>query len=408
MSEFLGLAALLLLSAFFSGAETALTATSMARAEALLLEKRRGSRSLHRLKERPNQTLIAILVGNNLANIAASALATVVATERFGRIGPGLAVGFLTLAILIFGEVTPKSFAARHAAPIALLVSPLLVAFSWIVFPVSYLLQRFTSRLHSLSGPPDPTVTENELIRLARHGLQEGTIEEDEKEIIERAFALDHIDVEDVMTPRQRIVSMDGRRTVGEALTDILEAGHSRIPLHAGETDAINKVVHIRRILEALAEGKQESTLDELGDPPLFVTVHHRADALLEELRSNERHLVIVVDDLGALEGVLTLEDLLEELVGEIYHSEDEVKESIREVDDGRILMEGGAELRLLESRLDVELPGKPTDSVNQWILASTQRIPAAGEKLIVDGFEVEVAKASRRRIYRVLIRPKT
>ena len=189
MIEGLSLLLLLCLSAFFSGSETALVALSRARADALAEEGRPGAQSLRTLKEQPSRMLIAILIGNNLVNISASALATVLATRAFGSMGPGIAVGVLTIVILVFGEITPKSLAPRYSERISLAVSPVVLMLVRITTPISRLFEYFAPGSTHSGGGEDPTVTESELISMAGYGEEEGTIEESEKQLIERAFA---------------------------------------------------------------------------------------------------------------------------------------------------------------------------------------------------------------------------
>ena len=189
MIEGLFLVVLLGLSAFFSGSETALIALSRGRADALAEAGRPGARSLQQLKENPSRMLVAILIGNNLVNISASALATVLATRAFGSIGPGIAVGGLTVVILIFGEITPKSLATRYSERISLAVAPVILALVHITAPVSRVFEYFIRNTASPGAGEDPTVTESELISMAGYGEEEGTIEESEKRLIERAFA---------------------------------------------------------------------------------------------------------------------------------------------------------------------------------------------------------------------------
>jgi CBS domain containing-hemolysin-like protein len=210
LSELLVLVALLILSGFFSGSETALTSLSQVRAEAFLKQGRLGAHSLNQLKSNTNRMLISILIGNNVVNIGASAMATVIATEMFGHLGPGLAVGVLTFLILVFGEITPKTFAARYAGRISLVVAPPLLWFTRLVLPLVWALERLTVFLQSRTRvDTDPTVTESELISLAEHGAEEGTIEPDEKEMITRIFAFTDLRARDVMIPARKVFILD-------------------------------------------------------------------------------------------------------------------------------------------------------------------------------------------------------
>ena len=219
MMEIAVLLVLLVLSGFFSGSETALVALSMARAEALAKEGRAGAKALYKLKKDPSGMLTTILVGNNLVNIAASALATVLATREFGSAGPGIAVGVLTLFILVFGEITPKSLATRYSERISLFIAFPLLVFMRTIYPLVWFFSHFTNWVYHLTGGVgDPTVTESELIGMLGYGVDEGAIEHDERKIIERVFAFNDLKVRDVMTPKGKMFVLYGALTVAEAI----------------------------------------------------------------------------------------------------------------------------------------------------------------------------------------------
>ncbi|MCG7961959.1 MAG: CNNM domain-containing protein, partial [Candidatus Thiodiazotropha taylori] len=198
--------ALLVLSGVFSGSETALVSLSMARAEALYKEGRSGAHALYILKKDPSRMLITILIGNNVVNIAASAIATVIATDYFGDSGPGIAVGVLTIVILIFGEITPKSLATRFSERISLAIAPLIYGFMRLIYPLVWLFLQFTNWVQSSTkAMDDPLITESEVITLIEHGEEEGVIDTDEREMIERIFSFNDLKAEDVMTPRRQV-----------------------------------------------------------------------------------------------------------------------------------------------------------------------------------------------------------
>ena len=397
---------LLLLSGFFSGSETGLTSLSRARAESLSKEGRPGANALWKLKRNTTRMLVIILIGNNLVNIGASAMATVIATERFGHLGPGIAVGVLTLVILVFGEVTPKSWAAHHAERVSLFAAPVLLIFGRLVLPLVWALERFSNWLHKATAlKTDPTVTESEVMSLVEHGAEEGTIEDEELELIERVFAFNDVRVRDVMTPRGEIFSMPGSMRLSDALPDILNASFSRIPIYGSNPDDIIGFVHLRDILEAVAWGKQDQPLEEFAREPLFVPQTQPIDELFASLRQQKRHLALVVNEYGMFQGVVTLEDLIEELVGEIYDESDRMPEMLREVGKGVILAGGMAEMRNVADYFGIEEShGKPTDTVSLWVLDHVGRIPAAGEAFVIDGFVVKVTRASNRFIQQVRI----
>ena len=311
---------LLVFSGIFSGAETALVSLSIARVEALAKEGRAGAKALHQLKIDPSRMLTTILIGNNLVNISASALATVLATREFGSAGPGIAVGVLTLFILVFGEITPKSLATRYSERISLFIAYPLLLFMRLIYPLVWFFGHFTNWVHRLAGDnSDPTVTELELIGLLGYGVREGAIEQNERKIIERVFAFNDLKVRDVMTPKGKIFSLDGTLTVAEATPMVLQERYSRIPLFEGQSDNFTKVLYLRDLLRASANGQLEERLVTIAHDVLFVPQYQPIDELFATFRRRNRIFSIVVDEYGDVRGIATLEDLLEELVGEIY-----------------------------------------------------------------------------------------
>jgi CBS domain containing-hemolysin-like protein len=377
----------------------------MARAESLYKESRRGSRVLFLLKKDPSRMLITILIGNNVVNIAASAMATVIATDYFGDSGPGIAVGVLTILILIFGEITPKSLATRFSERISLFIAPVIYGFMRLIYPLVWLFQLFTNWVQSSTRAiEDPLVTESEVITLIEHGEEEGVIDTGEREMIERIFNFNDLKAEDVMTPRRQVFRLDGRRTLKEVLPEILEQNYSRIPLYAEDPDEIVSLVFLRDLINVIASGKLDQPVVELGQEPLFTPANTPIDELIRTLRSKSLHLAIVVDEHGAMVGVVSLEDLLEELVGEIYDETVVKPDDLMELDESRILVKGTAELRIVEEFFGLDIPGKPTDTINRWLLEHTERIPAKDETFELDGLLIRVQDASTRRIHQVIL----
>lgn len=397
---------LLVFSGIFSGSETALVALSMARVDALVKERRAGAKALYQLKKDPSRMLTTILIGNNLVNIAASALATVMATREFGSAGPGIAVGVLTLFILVFGEITPKSLATRFSETISLFIAYPLLILMRLIYPLVWFFGHFTSWVHHLTGGKgDPTVTELELIGMLGYGVDEGAIEQNERKIIERVFAFNDLKVRDVMTPKGKIFSLDEALTVGEAIPLVLPERYSRIPLFTGQNDNFTKVLYMRDLLRASANGQMEERLGNIAHEPLFVSQYQAIDDLFATIRRSNRVFSIVVDEYGDVRGIATLEDLLEELVGEIYDESDVEPLEIDSISGSEIIAEGSTELRVVEAFFDMELPGKPTDTVSLWILSHTEYIPREGETFTIDNLEVRIVKASDRSIDQVNIR---
>jgi CBS domain containing-hemolysin-like protein len=405
MAEIFVLLILLLLSGFFSGSETALTTLTMVRVEAYLEQGRTGARALYQLKTNTNRMLISILIGNNLVNIGASAMATVLAVQMFGELGPGLAIGVLTLLILVFGEITPKTFAARYSGRISLTIAPPMLLFTRLVFPLVWILEQLTLFLQGLSRvSEDPSVTESELITMAEHGAVEGTIEREDQEMIQRIFAFNDLRARDVMIPLHRVFTLHADSTIQQSLPKIAAYPHTRIPLQSGTANKITRVVTLRDVLKEVVKGRMKKPLKKVRHKaPLFVPLNQPIEQLFSTLRGDERRLAIVVDEYGLPQGMFTLEDMLEELVGEIHDEFD--KQRVFDVKEGELLVEGTEELRVVAEHLHVDLNGKPTDTVNFWVINFAEHIPSAGEKFLIDGLEVVIESASRRRIRRVRLR---
>jgi putative hemolysin len=406
LAELLYLLVLLLLSGVFSGSETALVALSIGRVEGLLREGRHGAAALYQLKKDPSRMLTTILIGNNLVNIAASVMATVVATRWFGSAGPGIAVGVLTVLILVFGEITPKSLATRYSERISLFIAPPLLAFMRSIYPAVWLFGHFTTWVHRLTGREgDPTVTESELISMLKYGEREGTIEHDERQMIERVFAFNDLKVRDVMTPHTGIFALDGSLTVSEALPLVTGATYSRIPVYDTHRDRLRKVLYLRDLLAAIASNDLDIRVADIAHEPLYVSQYQAIDELFALMRRENRIFAIVVDEYGVVRGIVSLEDLLEELVGEIYDESDVAPSVETGADENELVVEGGAELRVVEDYFGLDLPGKPTDTVSLWILNHTESIPQVTEVFIIDGLEVRITEASPRCIDQVSIK---
>jgi CBS domain containing-hemolysin-like protein len=209
------------------------------------------------------------------------------------------------------------------------------------------------------------------------------------------------------MVHRHQIFSVDGRRTIAEALPEIIAESHQRIPLHSGNPEEINRVVTVQELLAEMAQGNPERSLNEVGHDPIFVPPNQPVDHILDELRANKQRLIVVVNEFGNLLGLFTLEDILEELVGEIYDDREKPARASEEQvsQENELLLDGTTELRVLESSFGKDLAGKPTDSINLWIISHLERIPAPGERFVLEGLEVRIERASRRRIHEVNVR---
>jgi putative hemolysin len=237
------------------------------------------------------------------------------------------------------------------------------------------------------------------------YGVEEGAIEHHERNIIERVFAFNDLKVRDIMTPKGKIFSLDGSLTVAEALPLVTQERYSRIPLFEGENDNFTRLLYMRDLLRATANGQLQETLGNIAHTPLFVSQYQAIDDLFAMLRRRNRVFSIVVDEYGDVRGIVTLEDLLEELVGEIYDESDVEPPAVDSISEDEILTAGTTELRVVEEFFGLDLPGKPTDTVSLWILSHTEYIPREDEIFTIDNLEVRILAASDRSIDQVSIR---
>ncbi len=394
---------LVLLSGVFSGAEIALFSVPLTRAKALANEDVRGAQALAQLKSNPERLLVTLLIGNNVVNIGAASIATYAATETFGSAGVGIATGGMTLLVLFFGEIIPKTFAAAHALRLSLLTAPLFLWLTRLALPIVLPFEAL-SRLVLPSRRTIPSVTESEIRALTLLGHEAGAIEEHERELIERAFALDAMRAWEVMTPRTEIFAWPADRKLGEIATELSDVPYSRIPVYGESLDEITGVLHVRDAFEALVAGRHEAKLGSLAREPFFVPHSLALVRLLTDFRARRIHMGVVVDEHGGTDGIVTLEDILEELVGEISDELDILEESIVHVGLGQVLADGGTDLKEVNQLFGTDLPVHEHRTVNGLLLGGFGRVPDQGETLELEGLQIEVLEATETQVLRVRI----
>ena len=394
---------LVLLSGVFSGSEIALFSVPSTRAEALAAEGVRGAQALKRLKSNPERLLVTLLIGNNVVNIGAASIATYAATEAFGSAGVGIATGGMTLLVLFFGEIIPKTYAAAHALKLSLLTAPMFLWLTRLALPIVLPFEAI-SRLVLPNSRTIPSVTESEIRALTLLGHEAGAIEEHERELIERAFALDATRAWEVMTPRTEIFAWPAERTLGEIATELSDVPYSRIPVYGGSLDDMTGVLYVRDAFEALIAGRHEAKLGTLAREPFFVPHSVSLVQLLADFRSRRIHLGIVVDEHGGTDGIVTLEDILEELVGEITDELDIPDDSIVHVGRDEILADGGTDLKEINQLFDTEIPVLEHRTVNGLLLDEFGRVPDRSETHELEGVRIEVLESTETQVQRVRI----
>ena len=401
------LAALIGLSGFFSGLEVALVGTSQATVEQLIKEKRRGSKALHKLKSNPGWMMSSVNLGNNLVNVGSSALATVVAIEMFGNEGLGIAVGIMTFLIIIFGEVTPKTYCNANATKVALGSSGILLTFSYALYPVVWILERITRVMIKItgSGYHPPALTEDEIKGIIDQGHRDDALEVHERDLVHGALDFDDTVIRSVMTPRTKMISLDANMTIDEALTEINKTGHSRFPIYNKNQDDIVGTIHVKDMLRHFETNSNQSTkLLDLSREPIFVSQEKLASDLLKEMQSKKSHLVIVVDEFNGVEGCVTLEDLLEEIVGEIEDETDTTKHNYQ-LENDQLITDGDIEIDTINDLFKSQLPlGDDYSTLNGLLHSQLHDIPSEGDVLTINSLKISIKKVHKNKPTQIII----
>ncbi len=400
--ELLTLVVLLLLSGFFSAAETAITALWPWKIKELA--KKEGPGSPFALLERDiTRFLTTILVGNNLVNIAATALVTDIATKLYGSAGVGIATGVMTALVLFFGEITPKSLAVHHADRLARIVVRPIYWLSVLLYPVGRFFSWTSSlilRLVGLEPRTEPLVTEEELKLILAGAERSGAIEEEEEDMIKGVLELEETQVKEIMVPRVEIVAIEAQASLKEFLDLVREHRFSRYPVYKESIDHVTGVAIVKDLLDYVEDDQLERVrVEAIAHEPYFVPESMSVWDLLVELRKRKFHMAIVVDEFGGTAGLVTLEDIIEEIVGDIYDETDELEESIQELPGGGLLVEGQVSLDDLAERLGVEFPEGDYETLSGFLYEQFGRIPETGEAIEWNGLRFVVAEADRRRI---------
>ncbi len=406
--EIIALLVLLFMSAFFSGSEIALFSSSRIRIRKLMEEGNKNAQVAKELLEHPNRLLATILVGNNIVNISATALATSLAINSFGSTGLGIATGVMTFLILVFGEITPKGFAAKNAVALALIVARPMQMLVNLLFPLVKLLTKLTNfMIKSLGGEPkevSPFITEEEIKMLVEVGEEEGVIQKEEKEMIHGIFEFGDKLAREVMIPRIDMDAIAVSSTLEEALKATLKTRHSRLPVYEGSIDNVIGMLHFKDLLH-LKERKYEGTIREIVRPVHYVPENKRLDELLKEVQETKTHMAIVVDEYGGTAGLVTLEDILEEIVGEILDEYDAIETNIQVLDERTALVEAKTSVGEVNEALNINLPEEDFETLGGLVFNKLGRIPSVGDKTRIKNITIAVEKMRGRRISKLKIR---
>ena len=398
--ELAALAVLIGLSGFFSGLEVALVGVRKSKVVQLFNEGKNGSKALHKLKMNPSWMMSSVNLGNNLVNVGASALATSLAIRLFGNDGLGIAVGIMTFLILVFGEITPKTYCNANSTKIALRYAPVLLAFSYVFYPVVKFFEIITRGVVKMTGSSStpPPITEEEIKGVIDQGLEEKALEKDEMELVHGALKFDDTVIRSVMTPRTKMFTLNAKMLLFEALPQINQRGHSRIPIYGDTSDDIVGFIHVRDVLKELEKDNKMTSLEKIAREPVFASQEKMVSGLLKEMKGRKTHMAIVVDEHGGVEGLVTLEDLLEEIVGEIEDETDLTRQAgFERIDQDTIVTNGDIEIDRINEIFKTKVPeGDDYASLNGLLHERLQDIPQEGDKVEVDELRIIVEKVSK------------
>ena len=400
------LVALVALSAYFSATETAFTSLNRIRLKTRADDgDKRAARTLA-LAADFDRLLSTLLIGNNIVNNVATTIGAVLFIKLIGSAkGPTVSATVLTVVILIFGEVTPKSLAKERPEAWAIVATPLLRVMAVLLTPVNFLFTQWKKLLRVLlRHQDDDGITEEELMGMVDQAETEGSLDQHESDLIRNAIEFNDMEVSEILTPRVDLEALADTATMEEAAAMYADSGFSRLPIYHDSIDNIIGVLHEKDFYAAYCRGVKR--LSELKSSVLYTTETARISDLLRQLQQNKVHMAVVVDEYGGTQGIVTMEDIMEELVGEIWDEHDEVIEEFRKQSDGSYLVACSADLDDLYDLFDMK-PSEEYDasSVSGWVMEEIGRVPDVGDRFRADGLEVCVTRVEHRRVMEIRVR---
>ena len=407
MTLWVALVILVGFSAFFSASETAFSSLNQIRLKSRAEDGDSSAARVLAMAEQYDKLLSTILIGNNIVNIAAASIGTILFTQMLGaERGATVSTIVLTIIVLIFGEVTPKSLAKEMPDKVATAVSPFLVLLMALMTPLTWLFTQWKKLLgHFVHSGEADTITEGELMTMVSEAENDGELTDRESELIRSAIEFDDVEVEEILTPRVDVVAVEDDIPLEELAQTFAESGYSRLPVYHGTIDNIIGVVHEKDFY--IARLKKATKIDDLVVPTLYTTGSTQISQLLRTLREQHHHLAVVVDEYGGTEGIITLEDILEELVGEIWDEHDEVTEDFRKQSDGSWLVSGSASVDDLYEELDLpEEEDIDSNTVNGLVQEKTCHLPKVGDRFTLGEYDGVVTRTAKRRVTEVRLTP--
>lgn len=406
---------LILISGFFSASETALTSFRSIHLEKLEEEKEfKKAELLKKWLKNPNEMLTGLLVGNNVVNILASSIATVVTMKVIGGNSTSsiaIATAGMTVIILIFGEITPKIIAKNQTIKVAEIVITVIYYLTVVLKPLIIILMfisRFIGRILGIDLKDNEAlmITEDDIISFVNVGEAEGVIEEEEKEMIHSIVAFGETTAKEVMTPRTSMLAFEGNRTIDDVWDELMENGFSRMPVYEETIDNIVGVLYVKDILGALKDKKTDVPIKNFVRPGYFVPETKSITEILQDFRSMKVHIALVLDEYGGIVGLVTIEDLIEEITGEIRDEFDtEEEEFIHKIDDSTFEVDGMIDIETLDKELEIKLPvSEGYESLGGLIITVLRRVAEPGDEIVLEEVRLKVLEVDKKRVAKVLV----
>jgi len=397
-----------ILSAFFSSSEVALISLTRAKARTLVNEGKPGSKAVAALKESPEHLLITILIGNNIVNVAAATLATSLAIKTFGDIGVGIATFFVVIVLLVFGEIGPKIYAARASDSFVLGVAPVILFLSRIFSPLIWLVEKVSPTFGIGKEAGEASVTEEEIKEWIDVGKEDGTIEQGEQEMLYSVLEFADTTAREIMTPRVDVTLMEDTVTFEEAIRIFNETGFSRIPVYHDTIDNITGILNVKDVFSAMVSHRRDSTIKEVMYDPMFIPETKKIDDLLKELQVHRVQMAIVIDEYSSFVGIATVEDILEEIVGDIMDEFDKEEPEIQNISEGVFVVDAQMWVEDINERMEIELPvDESYETIGGLIIDRLGHIPLhPGEKVEINEGKITlvVMQMHGRRIVKVKV----
>lgn len=409
VAQIIVLIVLIILSGFFSSAETALTTCNKIKMRTLAENGNAKAKRVLKITDDSGKMLSAILVGNNIVNLSASSISTSLAIELGGNVAVGIATGIITLLILIFGEISPKTLATLHADSISLAYSGIISFLMKLLTPVIFLINKlamgflFLMRVNPANG--QNTMTEDELRTIVDVSHEEGVIETEEREMINNVFDFGDAQAKEIMIPRIDMTFADIDNTYDELL-DIFRQDHfTRLPIYEGSTDNVVGIINMKDLL--LCEDREHFSVRDILRKPYYTYEHKNTAELLLEMRQSCNNIAIVLDEYGATAGLITLEDLLEEIVGDIRDEyDDDEEDPIQKISDCEYMVHGSMNLEDLSETLDLDLISEDYDSIGGYLIGLLDHLPTVGECITTpDNVYLRVEDMEKNRINKIFMR---